>query len=134
MKKLHLSLVIFLFAVFCLYSQKIRLGIGNADFPYIEYQIDTIAGFQVGPGTYYLALRLTSVVETDPPIHQNVFFLKADLRNPHLELRQVLGRDSLYGLERPTLKARRKSTPGNFFFAGINGDFFDRNGRPISGN
>ena len=53
-----------------------------------------------------------------------------------------MGRDSLYGTERTTVAARRRTTPEAFYFAGTNGDFFDTsaafptgfNGRPISGN
>lgn len=122
MKKLF-SFLSVLFSVFCLYSQ--ILTIGN-----ITYQVDTVANFQVGPGTQYIAIRLTT---TTPGANQNVFFLKTDLRNEHIEIRQVLSRDSLIGNEITSREAGRRTTPEAFYFAGINADFFSGS-TPIGGN
>ena len=140
MKKLIILSVFIFLSILCVHSQTLTLGLGNADFPFMEYRVDTVANFKVGPGTQYVALRITGVQNSTHD--QNVFFLIADLTNPHLEIRQVLSRDSLYGTERTTVAARRKSTPGAFYFAGTNGDFFDTsaafpagfNGRPVGGN
>lgn len=55
----------------------------------------------VGPGTRYTALRLTG------PHKQNVFFMKTDLKSPYIEVKQVLGRDSIYGGETPSSVSKR---------------------------
>jgi len=144
MNKIYLSSAIFLLSIFCVFSQgSMTLGLGSGTHPFLEYRVDTLAHFKVGPGTYYTALKFTHLnFGSGTAQHQRVFFLTADLRNPYLELRQALSRDSLYGTEQPTRTARRKTSPGNFYFAGINGDFFDTftgdpqrpAGRPIGGN
>ena len=127
MKKYCLSLF---FALAALNSQAQLVIDGQS------YQVDTLKNHLIGPGTRYTAIRLTG------PHSQNVFFVKADLKNPHIEFKQVLGRDSIYGTERPSATAQRKSTANAVYFAGTNGDFFDTspaypagfNGYPIGGN
>lgn len=127
-KTIALLLLLFVFTTLGLKAQLVIDG--------QTYQVDTLKNHLIGPGTCYTAIRLTG------PHQQNVFFVKADLKNPHIEFKQVLGRDSLYGTERPSAIAQRKSTAGAVYFAGTNGDFFDTsaaypagfNGRPIGGN
>jgi len=106
-----------------------------------NYNIDTLTSHLVGPGTNYTAIRLSP---TTGLLSQklNVFFLTTDLKNPYIEFKQVLGRDSLYGTEPTSAIALRKSTEGAVYFAGTNGDFFDTssaypagfNGRPTGDN
>jgi len=128
MKK-HYSFLLFTFFVLNLQAQGLVID-GQT------YNVDTLTNHLVGPGTRYTAIRITG------PHKQNVFFLKTDLKNPYIEFKQVLSRDSLYGTERPSVAAQRKSTEGAIYFAGTNGDFFDTsaaypagfNGRPIGGN
>ena len=44
-----------------------------------------------------------------------------------------MGLDSIYGRERPSTTAARKSTPGKIYFAGTNADFFDVDNPPYYG-
>ena len=98
----------------------------------VNYNVDTLENHIVGPGTQYIALRLTA-----PAKRLDVFFLKADLKNPHIEIRTALGRDSIYGGEPTSVLAKRISSENNFYFAGTNGDFYATSGYvgyPVSGN
>ncbi len=98
----------------------------------VNYRVDTLENHQVGPGTDYIALRLTTSKK-----RLDVFFLKADLKNPHIDVRTALGQDSIYSGERPSRLAKRKSTEGAFYFAGTNGDFYITSGYvgyPVSGS
>lgn len=95
-----------------------------------SYQVDTIANFIAGPGTQYIQLRLTSDSRLD------VYFLKVDTSNPYVSFKAALGRDSIYGGERPSAVAARKSIPGAVYFAGTNADFYnvsDYIGYPLAG-
>jgi hypothetical protein len=97
------------------------------------YKVDTLENHQVGPATQYTQLRLTA-----PSKRLDVYFLVANLTNPNITLRTALGRDSIYGGERPSAAAQRLSTEEAFYFAGTNGDFYDTGatyaGYPVSGN
>ena len=98
----------------------------------INYTVDTLENHQVGPGTQYVSLRLTA-----PAKRLDVYFLKADMKNPNIEIRTALGRDSIYTGEAPSVLAKRISTERNFYFAGTNGDFYATSGYvgyPVSGN
>lgn len=98
----------------------------------VNYTIDTLENHQVGPGTQYVSLRLTA-----PAKRLDVYFLKADLKDPHIEIRTALGKDSIYTGEAPSALAKRISSDGNFYFAGTNGDFYETSGYvgyPVSGN
>lgn len=98
----------------------------------ITYKVDTLENHQVGPGTQYISLRLTATGK-----RLDVFFLKTDLKNPYVEIRTALGRDSIYTGEPTSVVAKRKSKEGAFYFAGTNGDFYSTSGYigyPVSGN
>ena len=86
------------------------------------YTIDTLANYKVGPSTQYTSLRLKSNTRLD------VFFLKAAINDPYVTVKTVLARDSIYGTERPSSMATRKSKEGAVYFAGTNGDFFATTG------
>ena len=88
----------------------------------ISYAVDTLANYKVGPGTQYTSLRLQAATRLD------VFFLKADLNNPYLNFKTVLGRDSIYTGEQPSAMAKRKTKDGAMYFAGTNGDFYNTAG------
>ena len=92
---------------------------GNIIIDGKSYTIDTVANFKAGPGSYYTAVELRGYKRL------NIFFLKVDLTNPYITYRTALGRDSIYGTERPTATAARKSKAGAVYFAGTNGDFYD---------
>ncbi len=86
------------------------------------YSIDTLANYQVGPGTTYTGLRLKSNTRLD------VYFLKTALHHPYVTIKTTLARDSIYGTETPSAMATRKSKEGSVYFAGTNGDFFTTSG------
>ena len=92
---------------------------GNIVIDGKSYTIDTVANFKAGPGTQYTAVELRGAKRL------NIFFLKVDVTNPYISYKTPLGRDSIYGTERPTVTANRKSKPGAVYFAGTNGDFYD---------
>ena len=95
------------------------------------YSIDTLANYQVGPGTTYTGLRLKSNARLD------VYFLKTAIHHPYVTIKTTLARDSIYGTETPSAMATRKSKEGSVYFAGTNGDFFTTSGSylgmPIGG-
>lgn len=94
------------------------------------YRIDTMANFTAGPGTQYVKLKLTAANRLD------VYFLKVDTSNPYVSFKAALGRDSIYGGERPSSLAARKSGAGAVYFAGTNADFYnvsDYIGYPLGG-
>lgn len=98
----------------------------------VNYTVDTLENHMVGPGTHFVSLRLTASAK-----RLDVYFLKADLKNPHIEIRTALGRDSIYGGEPTSVLAKRISSENNFYFAGTNGDFYATSGYvgyPVSGN
>lgn len=108
--------------------------IGSAQTIDIEgkiYSIDTLANYQVGPGTTYTGLRLKSNTRLD------VYFLKTAIHHPYVTIKTTLARDSIYGTETPSAMATRKSKEGSVYFAGTNGDFFTTSGSylgmPIGG-
>lgn len=111
MRKLYTSFL-FLFILSGVFA-------GNIVIDGKSYTIDTVANFKVGPGSYYTAVELRGYKRL------NIFFLKVDLNNPYITYRTALGRDSIYGTERPTTTATRKSKEGAVYFAGTNGDFYD---------
>ncbi len=113
MKKVILRIPFFLLLLFA--SQIMAIEIGG-----IQYKIDTLENHQIGPGTQYVSLRLTSTSR-----RLDVFFVISDLKNPYVDIRTVLGHDSIYSTERVSAMAKRKSRDGAFYFAGTNGDFFD---------
>ena len=88
----------------------------------VIYTVDTLANYNVGPGTKYTSLRLQAAKRLD------VYFLKTDLTNPYVSFKAVLGRDSIYTGEQPSAMAKRKSKDGAVYFAGTNGDFYNTSG------
>lgn len=125
MRKIY-SFIIFLSFALCMQAQTLLVDGTN-------YKVDTLENHQVGPGTHYISLRLTATGK-----RLDVFLLKADIKNPNIEIRTALGRDSIYTGEAPSKLAQRISTEGNFYFAGTNGDFYNTaalyNAYPVSGN
>jgi hypothetical protein len=129
MKKFGIFIAIFFVSILLaagMYAQTITLD-GTV------YNVDTLENHQVGPSVQYVKLRLTTTSK-----RLDVYFLVANLTDPNLTLRTALGRDSIYGGERPSAAAQRLSTEGAFYFAGTNGDFYDTgqqySGYPVSGN
>lgn len=94
------------------------------------YSVDTLAHYQVGPGTYYTQVRLC--LRDGGGSRRDVYILQVDRRNPYVSIHTVLSNDSLEKGECPSAMAIRKSQPGKRYFAGTNGDWWstDRPGVP----
>ena len=87
----------------------------------VEYTIDTLRHVKTGPGTTYTALLYTGTTGKT----MRGFFLTMDLKNnPNVEYRVELGQDTVLNTEQPSAIAKRKSAPGNYYFAGINAGFY----------
>ena len=80
----------------------------------VEYTIDTLRHVKTGPGTTYTALLYTGTTGKT----MRGFFLTMDLKNnPNVEYRVELGQDTVLNTEQPSAIAKRKSAPGNYYFA-----------------
>ena len=84
--------------------------------------IDTLAHYQVGPGTWYLQLRMT--LQSSGLGRRDVYILQVDRRNPYVSVQTVLSNDSVANGERTSSMAKRKSKSGKRYFAGTNGDWW----------
>ena len=86
------------------------------------FKVDTLRHEKVGPGTFYTNLYLKSQTTQT---HMRVHFLTMDMKgHDNVEYRMELGNDSLLTVERISDVAKRKTEPGNYYFAGINADFY----------
>jgi|GEM_PF-3004616 len=88
----------------------------------VSYNADTLAYIKTGPGTYYLALKFQGAAGTKPI---RAYLTTIDVTNPLINIRSVVGRDSVSNNEKPSAMASRKSSPGNRYIAGTNSDFFN---------
>ena len=84
--------------------------------------IDTLAHYQVGPGTWYLQLRMT--LQSSGLGRRDVYILQVDRRNPYVSVQTVLSNDSVANGETTSSMAKRKSKSGKRYFAGTNGDWW----------
>ncbi len=84
-----------------------------------EFKVDTLFHAPVGPGT-----TQTSLLLTGPSYHLHVSYLTADMTTDKLSVKTVSGDDMVAGGERPSSMAARKSSSGDRYFAGVNGDFY----------
>ncbi|MGC3978129.1 MAG: hypothetical protein QM751_07820 [Paludibacteraceae bacterium] len=96
MKKLYSFLFLFISSVLALQAQTLEMD-------GVIFTIDSLENHQVGPSTQYTSIRLTA-----PSKRIDVFFIKTDLKNPNIEIRAALGRDSIYTGEKPSSVAQRK--------------------------
>lgn len=85
------------------------------------YTLDTLANYQVGPGSTYFSVRM---YKTAGGGRLDAFLLRVDLQNPYIHLEEMLGKDKLVGVERPSSLASRKTTGTHRVVGGSNGDFF----------
>ncbi|MDO9548186.1 MAG: phosphodiester glycosidase family protein [Candidatus Marinimicrobia bacterium] len=90
-----------------------------------EHKFITTETTQVGPG-----IVLKKIIEAKVPWKLNV--LEIDLRDPYVKMETVKANDQLYGYERTSSMAARKSRDGHIVVAGINGDFYGSGGVPIN--
>ena len=96
------------------------------DLAGLEYNIDTLETFSVGPGGTYFSLRMLR--GNDNLSRLDVWLLRVDTKNPFVSMEQVLGKDAVVGTERPSAMAQRKTTAQKIFYGGVNGDFFATQG------
>ncbi len=115
--KRNFTLFLAFFAI-SLFASKPTVSIND-----VQFEVDTLAQYKVGPGTHYTSLRMTTSYR-----RLDVHFLKIDRLNEYVTYRAALGRDSILLGEGPTEVAARKSKPGAVYFAGSNGDFYSTTG------
>lgn len=90
----------------------------------VKYQVDTIAHYQVGPGTYY-----TSIDFRHSEFPQRAYFLTMDAEASNLSFKPVLANDVLGNVESVVSMGKRKTAQGKgVYFAGVNADFFNMGG------
>ena len=92
----------------------------------VEFQVDTLFHNQIGPST-----TQTSLWFHNDNTLLRVFYTTMDMTNPYLSLGGVCATDHVAGNETISGMAKRKSTPGNRYFIGVNGDFFYTSGQTV---
>lgn len=88
----------------------------------VDYRLDTLSYYKIGPSSYFLALNLLDPTGTKPI---KAFITTVDVTNPYLGFKTVIGRDSVSNLETPSSMANRKSASGRRYIAGTNSDFYN---------
>ena len=99
----------------------------------INYTLDTLDNYPVGPGCEYLSIHMARVSDRQGII--NAFLLKVDAKNPYMTFQGVLGKGQVVGTETTSSMGKRISTPTHVTIGGTNGDFFATTGnvgRPTS--
>ena len=119
MKKLLLSLFAF---CFCFSS------FANITLNGVDYTIDTLSTYSVGPGSMFYELRMLK--SNDGSGRLDCWLMTIDTRNPYVSVEQILGKGQVTGLERPSDMAKRSTTDTKIFFGGVNGDFY-ANSTPV---
>lgn len=109
----------FLLSIFCVFC---AASVYAVSLNGVEYTIDTLSMYPVGPGTTYYELRFLRA--DNGKGRMDAFLLAVDTRNPYVHVEQVLGTGKIIGTERPSKMAERSTTENKIFFAGSNGDFF----------
>lgn len=91
--------------------------------PVVEtFKVDTLRHEKVGPGTFYTLLYLKC---NENATHMRTHFLTMDMKgHDDVEFRMELANDSLLTMERVSDVAKRKTAPNNYYFAGVNADFY----------
>ena len=92
----------------------------------VNYTIDTLAQYPVGPGARFYELRMLRADNGGGRL--DCWLMTVDTRNPYVSIEQVLGREQIVGTERPSAMAMRKTTPNHVVYGGVNGDFFATTG------
>lgn len=118
-----LILSVLLLSSLCGYSVGYQT-IGN-----LEYVVDTVDHYKVGPGTTYT--RMHYIHKTTPLW---VYIYEVELNNPYVKVKAETSTGLMKGMEQISSIAKRKSTETSMYFAGINGDFYNTTtGEPING-
>ena len=83
----------------------------------VDYRVDTLSHVKIGPATTQTNLVL------DGPVTLKLFYTTADLTNPDVDLRVVMGKDNLLSnVTVPDMPASHDDDQ-NVYFAGVNADF-----------
>ncbi|MBO5816550.1 MAG: phosphodiester glycosidase family protein [Paludibacteraceae bacterium] len=109
-------ILLFVFSLFI-----VSLSHANIYLNGIEYTIDTLSMYPVGPGTTFYELRMLRVSGVS---RLDCWLLAVDTRDPYVSVEQVLGTGKITGTETPSSMANRSTNENKIFFAGSNGDFF----------
>ena len=91
----------------------------------VEFKADTLFHAQIGPGTTQTSLFLRN---EESQRQMYLYYSRVDLTNPYVTLRTVSGQDKLFGTERVSDMAKRRTKPGERYYFGVNGDFFTTSG------
>lgn len=96
------------------------LAKGSAQLQGIDFSVDTVSHFKIGPG-----LTQSKLVFTTTGRSFNAFVLNLDrAAAPGVRVKVDVGNDSCNTAERITSIAKRKTNDTTQYLAGINGDFF----------
>ncbi len=89
----------------------------------LEYTVDTLQHTKVGPGAYYTSIKFSGEKYTF-----RTFYLAVETKQPNVEIRTELGRDTVIGCEWISSHANRKTNEKETYFAAVNGDFWATSG------
>lgn len=98
------------------------LNISMTGTQIVNYRIDTLSYYKIGPSSHFLALNLLDPTGAKPI---KAFITTVDVSNPYMSFKTVIGRDSVSNLEAPSAMAIRSSSPGSRYIAGTNSDFYN---------
>lgn len=119
---------LFVVALLLLHTLQLSAQFSVGGKPYL---VDTLTSVQVGPSSFFSRYHFTH-----PTAPLLISLLEVDLTDPYVRMATVMSADSISGSERPSLMAQRKSSPGNLYFGGTNGDFYATAGAvgtPVNG-
>ena len=86
-----------------------------------DYEADTLFHALIGPGTTQTSLLMKSKTG-DRQMY--VYYAIVDFTNPYITLHTVMGHDTYNTGETISSMGKRKSSNGNRYYLGTNGDFF----------
>lgn len=98
------------------------LSFANITLNGVDYTIDTLSMYPVGPGSTFFELRMLRASDGKGRI--DCWLMSVDTKNPYVSIEGVLGTGKIIGTETPTKMAQRSTTDTTIFFGGTNGDFF----------
>lgn len=116
MKKLSIFIIALLAAAFAGHAS------GTWTLQGAKYTVDTLAHYQIGPGTMLTSVKLTGAVTL------KAWYTTTDLTNPKVAVKTVMGTNlRSSNLTLPGMVSAR-ANDGNIYFAGVNADLFSTNG------
>lgn len=86
----------------------------------VEYTVDTLKHYKVGPGTIHTALNIKSGAK-----NLNIFILEMEMKgHDNVEYRMEIGNDTTLTTEQISKIAQRKTNDSTHYFAAVNADFY----------